>query len=592
MAEIDKASQAYREHAAVLDSFAVNENDEQVTVVGTMGQDPNEKPKITKLAWVILALCTLAQFQNTFLGIAPAANAYSIAGALNGMDKRIWIVQAQAVPSIVSGPIMAIISDVYGRRYLLIGVWTMFCVASILSMTAHGMTQMIIGQTLAGVASGVSGIIFGIASEVLPSRWRAYAQTVVNVFSSLAAVVALVCMGLASQNDHDNGWRWVFRTRLIMEGILLLGFAFCYFPPPRTIQKNTFMEKVKSLDWIGYFLLMAGLVPLLMGFAWSGTYGWSDKHSYVSVIIGAIFFILTCLYEWKGTSRGFMDHRLFKEGRNWPLLLFIISVEGALFYLYNNVFTAQMNGIWAPPGSVEAGAKTLPFFMAVMVLAPFMSIYVTKRKDLKWPLAAGFTFFTAGMIGIALAGTSAVKACVFAGLGGIGFTAPLILVTTLAQLSTPPLFIGIASALVISSRTLGGTVGLGIAEAIYGSFTTDQIPAAIAETALSMGLDPSLLGALIGGLFSGQGLSVIPGPIIGAASAEMVKIQVHAYKIVWLAFLPGTIIAAIACCFLVNPTERMNWVTDAPLKMPAQHAEAAKEHSVTSDINAVDEMEK
>jgi hypothetical protein len=26
--------------------------------------------------------------------IAPAANAYSIAGAVNGMDKRIWIVQA------------------------------------------------------------------------------------------------------------------------------------------------------------------------------------------------------------------------------------------------------------------------------------------------------------------------------------------------------------------------------------------------------------------------------------------------------------------------------------------------------------------
>lgn len=58
-------------------------------------------------------------------------------------------------------------------------------------------------------------------------------------FSSLAAVVALVLMGLASQNDHENGWRWVFRTRLILEGILLLGFGFFYFvsrmlhlPPP------------------------------------------------------------------------------------------------------------------------------------------------------------------------------------------------------------------------------------------------------------------------------------------------------------------------------------------------------------------------
>ncbi len=43
------------------------------------------------------------------------------------------------------------------------------------------MTQVIIGQTLTGVGCGVSGIMFGIASEILPSTYRAYSQTVVNV---------------------------------------------------------------------------------------------------------------------------------------------------------------------------------------------------------------------------------------------------------------------------------------------------------------------------------------------------------------------------------------------------------------------------
>ena len=50
--------------------------------------------------------------------IAPAANSYSIAGALNGMDKRIWIVQAQGIPSIVTGPIISIFSDLYGRKWM------------------------------------------------------------------------------------------------------------------------------------------------------------------------------------------------------------------------------------------------------------------------------------------------------------------------------------------------------------------------------------------------------------------------------------------------------------------------------------------
>ncbi len=76
-----------------------------------------------------------------------------------------------------------------------------------------------------------------------------------------------------------------------------------------------------------------------MGFAWSSdpTYGWSSAHSYGPVVVGFVMFGLTILYEWKGTATGFLDHRLFKCGRNFPLCLFLIAVEGALFYLMNNI---------------------------------------------------------------------------------------------------------------------------------------------------------------------------------------------------------------------------------------------------------------
>ena len=39
-----------------------------VTVLDTMGQDPDHRPHIPWTAWVILALCALAQFQNVFFG--------------------------------------------------------------------------------------------------------------------------------------------------------------------------------------------------------------------------------------------------------------------------------------------------------------------------------------------------------------------------------------------------------------------------------------------------------------------------------------------------------------------------------------------
>lgn len=44
------------------------------------------------------------------------------------------------------------------------------------------MQQVIIGQVLSGIAGGVSGIMYAIASEVLPSNYRAYSQAVVNMY--------------------------------------------------------------------------------------------------------------------------------------------------------------------------------------------------------------------------------------------------------------------------------------------------------------------------------------------------------------------------------------------------------------------------
>lgn len=47
----------------VVDSYAVDAKDEQVTVIGTMGQDPDHKQPVSWRAWAIVAICALATFQ-------------------------------------------------------------------------------------------------------------------------------------------------------------------------------------------------------------------------------------------------------------------------------------------------------------------------------------------------------------------------------------------------------------------------------------------------------------------------------------------------------------------------------------------------
>jgi hypothetical protein len=127
-------------------------------------------------------------------------------------------------------------------------------------------TQVIIAQTLAGCACGISGTfrlrfkieceradnssvgtMFAVPSEVMPSRYRAHVQTGMSWFSGLASVPALVGMGkiraltetlsfclypfspgAAINADPINGWKWVFRTQLITNGIIAVGFFLLY----------------------------------------------------------------------------------------------------------------------------------------------------------------------------------------------------------------------------------------------------------------------------------------------------------------------------------------------------------------------------
>ena len=55
-------------HAGYTKSYAEDGKTGPVTVLDTMGQDPEQRPDIPWTAWAIVFLCALAQFQNTFFG--------------------------------------------------------------------------------------------------------------------------------------------------------------------------------------------------------------------------------------------------------------------------------------------------------------------------------------------------------------------------------------------------------------------------------------------------------------------------------------------------------------------------------------------
>lgn len=102
---------------------------------------------------------------------------------------------------------------------------------------------------------------------------------------------------------------------------------------------------------------------------------------------------------------------LFRHGWNFPIAVFVISVEGSLFYLLNNIWPSQVFALYAHD-AVIAALYLLPFFMTILVISPFLSIYATRYKDVKWPIVAGFAFFLSAIIGYGTTTATSNKAAI------------------------------------------------------------------------------------------------------------------------------------------------------------------------------------
>lgn len=119
-----------------------------------------------------------------------------------------------------------------------------------------------------------------------------------------------------------------------------LGVLFGYRPPKRHTRLDHlgFWQKLGHLDFTGFGLFAAGLSLFLVGLNLGGQYAWTNARVLSTLISGLLILLGLGVYEWKGTSTGFIHHDLFRGkdgmGRTFALCLWLIFAEGILLFPY------------------------------------------------------------------------------------------------------------------------------------------------------------------------------------------------------------------------------------------------------------------
>ena len=153
---------------------------------------------------------------------------------------------------------------------------------------------------------------------------------------------------------------------------------------------------------------------------------------------------------------------------------------------------------------------------------------------------------------------------------GLALGMTLTTLITAAQLSTPPQLISTASGLVISVRSLGGTIALAIYQAIF-IHQLNSLADNIAAAATSQGLASGEVSHFVQALTTRDTatLEAIPGispEIIRAGTIALQNTYVSGFRYVWTAAAGFVVLAIVAAVFLQDVKKEFNMHIDAPVE--------------------------
>ncbi|PLN75818.1 putative MFS drug efflux pump [Aspergillus taichungensis] len=405
-----------------------------------------------------------------FGGIPPY-----IYGSIGGADRWVWFVLANLLGLAGVCPFVGSLSDLIGRRYVAIIGASLVCIGMIVSSTANTMNIFIAGMAIAGAGAGVNELTaLAATSEMAPTRLRGKYVSIL-IFTIVPFCPSVLWAQLIAAH---SGWRYVGAFCGAWSGFGLLVTILFYFPPPRVNSEGLDKwETIKRIDFIGGFLSIVGLILFMAGMQWGGyQYDWTSAHVLAPLILGFAFLVAFGFWEVYGAKYPIFPSRLKQEPRTLGLTLVITFISGANFFSVIMFWPTQSFNVYGHD-PVAVGVRSLPIGFGIMggacIVLWLLSVFRGRNKEL---LIISSVLMTAGCGALAVARLDNLYQVwgplIVAGLGIGGIVVPASIMTTII---CPDDLIATISALTLSIRVVGGSIGYTI---YYNIFISKFIPSA------------------------------------------------------------------------------------------------------------------
>ncbi|KAK3300902.1 major facilitator superfamily domain-containing protein [Chaetomium fimeti] len=397
----------------------------------------------------------------------------SISDEFGGFKLAPWVLLSYTLSYLGCTVLIARLSDVLGRKPVLIGCFLIFILASVACGSASTLDQLIGFRAAQGAGgAGLYAMTMIIYPEISPPDLVPLLSALLGIIVALAGVSGPVIGGLlATYSD----WRWAFWMNGPIGVVPGLALFFVWPKNFRTFKTMPFSH----LDFLGALLLLMATVLLvfIINQATVREYEWSSPQTIAVLILSVLAWLILAWWQWYLSRKPNLGH--IRAQIPWRILsdrVLMSSVvstilTGFVMYLVivNIPMRAQIVNFY---DEVRSGVLLLPLMGATAVGSALGGACSSKQNRTFWSLntASVFMLVGCGIMSILPATVDvAARQWGFEVILGFGIGMNLSTATLIPSLNADFQDFAIAQGLVAQMRVLGGSLGVALSFVVLNS---------------------------------------------------------------------------------------------------------------------------
>jgi EmrB/QacA subfamily drug resistance transporter len=399
----------------------------------------------------------LAALDQTIVGTALP----TIVGKLGGIDHYTWVVTGYLLASTASTPLYGKISDLYGRRPILMFAIGTFTVGSLLAGLSQNMNELIITRAIQGLgAGGLMTLAFTIVSDVIPPRDRGRYMGIFGAVFGLSSVAGPLVGGYFAEHN----WRWIFYINVPLAVVAMI---VCWI----VLELVPFTRRDHKIDYLGALFMVASVVSLLLALSFGGSstaWAWSSARVIglfaAAGVLGAIF-----LFVESRAAEPILPLRLFKK-RTFAISNAATFVLG--FAMFGSIiFIPLYLQIVKGASPTKSGLLMLPMMAGIIATSIISGRMISKIGRYKWFPVAGTALMALGLLMFTQlqVNTSIWQAFLYMLVVGVGLGSAMQPLVLAVQNDLEPQDMGAGTAASTFFRSLGGSVGVAALGAVLSN---------------------------------------------------------------------------------------------------------------------------